>query len=383
MIIVHICLACFYYEGMGYQENLLPKYQAELNQIFILTPLYMSSYMKNGEVRNTAYTNIDGIEVRILNRSTRHGYFSRFVDYDGIQSDLNEIKPDIVFVHGGQSIALNDVIDYCSSHRQTKLFIDQHGDYYNMPVNTLKARIVQKYIYGHWMRKAVKYTTKFWGVTPWRCEYLRDVYKIPENKIGLLVMGGDDDKIHFNDKIRIRHEIREKLDISENDFVFITGGKIDKEKNIHVLMQAVSELKTEKIKLIVFGSPDQEMQATISKLSENTSIRSIGWISADSVYDYFLASDVGIFPGTHSVLWEQACATGLPCLFKNWTGMHHVDVGGNCLFINHADIDEIKEKMLLVYKDHDMYNKMKKNAEDKAVVEFSYRKIAQKAIGML
>ena len=50
-------------------------------------------------------------------------------------------------------------------------------------------------------------------------------------------------------------------------------------------MPAVSELKTEKINLIIFGSLDQGMQATISKLSENTSIRSVGWINADSVYD--------------------------------------------------------------------------------------------------
>ena len=29
MKIVHVCLACFYVEGMGYQENILPKEHSE------------------------------------------------------------------------------------------------------------------------------------------------------------------------------------------------------------------------------------------------------------------------------------------------------------------------------------------------------------------
>jgi hypothetical protein len=38
MKIVHICLACFYVEGMGYQENLLPKYHVKQgHQVTVLT----------------------------------------------------------------------------------------------------------------------------------------------------------------------------------------------------------------------------------------------------------------------------------------------------------------------------------------------------------
>ena len=37
MKIVHICLACFYVDGMGYQENLLPKYHAQKHDVTIIT----------------------------------------------------------------------------------------------------------------------------------------------------------------------------------------------------------------------------------------------------------------------------------------------------------------------------------------------------------
>ena len=158
--------------------------------------------------------------------------------------------------------------------------------------------------------------------------------------------------------------------------------KIDRAKNIHFLMRAVSDLNNQNIKLIVFGQPNDEMKPIIQELCKNDSIRFIGWIQADKAYDYFLASDLGFFPGTHSVLWEQACACGLPCVFKNWEGMHHVDVGGNCEFLKNDSAEEIKEMILNIVNDIDKYEAMKKVAVEKGIKTFSYKEIAKRAIGL-
>jgi hypothetical protein len=37
MKIVHLCLANFYVDGMGYQENILPKYHAKEHDVLIVT----------------------------------------------------------------------------------------------------------------------------------------------------------------------------------------------------------------------------------------------------------------------------------------------------------------------------------------------------------
>lgn len=381
MRIVHICLASFYVEGLGYQENILPQRHAELgNEVTVLTSDYVfNSKQEEGKREQSDYVNDFGIHVKVLPRSTRYGYYSRFRDFDGVYDAIESIDPDIIFVHGGQFVALKDVIKYCKKHRDVKLFIDQHGDYYNMKIDTAKAMFVHLYIYGHWMRKAVPFTQKFWGVTPWRCQYLREVYKIPENKIGLLVMGGDDDKIRFEDMPRLRKDIREELSLTDKDFVVVTGGKIDSTKNIHLLMQAVSELEG-KAKLIVFGQPNNEMENIINELSKDGNIRFLGWIPSDKVYDYFLASDLAVFPGTHSVLWEQACACGIPCVFKDWEGMHHIDVGGNCEFLHKDSTEEIKEVLSEIIGDKEKYYGMKQAAE-KSKKDFFYSEIAKCAIG--
>lgn len=382
MKIVHICLAAVYIEGFGYQENILPQCHRAMG--FEVTVLTSDTVFDRNYTQKTRedkdYINQYGINVITLSRSKRYGYYSKFRDYANLYNELQKEKPSIIFVHGGQFVALKDVIDYCKSNSHVRLYIDQHGDYYNMRLDRWQDRFVQYWIYGFWMRKAIPYVDKFWGVTPWRCQYLNEVYGIPKEKIGLLVMGGDDTCIHYDEKKQIRTHIRKILSLKESDFVLITGGKIDRNKNIHVLMRAVAELNRNNLKLIVFGQPDKEMQSLIKELSKDMHIINIGWLDSTKVYDYFLASDLVVFPGTHSVLWEQACACGIPGIFKDWVGMRHVDVGGNAIFINGDDKNEIKNVVSKILDSPKMYKTMREVAEKKAIPYFSYKEISKRAI---
>lgn len=382
MKIVHICLACFYVDGMGYQENLVPKCHSKDHEVFIITSDFaFDSDGKRTKKEKKNYKNEYGIPVKVLDKSKRYGPYSRYNDYDGVYETLCEYQPDVIFCHGGQFVALKDVIRYCKKNNQVRLFIDQHGDYYNTPVNTFKSRMGQYLIYGHWMRKAVRYTQKFWGVTPWRCDYLHDVYGIPKNKIDLLPMGGDDDKIHFDSLEKIRKEIRSKHRIEEDDFLIITGGKIDKAKNIHLLIEAVKSINQPKVKLLIFGQPSKDFEETFLAMVNNSEvIRYIGWLPSDMVYDYFISSDLCAFPGTHSVLWEQACACGLPGLFRDWEGMHHVDVGGNAMFLKDDSAEEIEQVLKDLCSHPEKLIAMKKMAQARCIKTFSYSEIAKRAI---
>lgn len=382
MKIVHICLAAVYIEGFGYQENILPQCHRAMGfEVTVLTSDTVFDRNYTQKIREDKdYINQYGIHVITLSRSKRYGYYSKFRDYANLYNELQKEKPSIIFVHGGQFVALKDVIDYCKSNSHVRLYIDQHGDYYNMRLDRWQDRFVQYWIYGFWMRKAIPYVDKFWGVTPWRCQYLNEVYGIPKEKIGLLVMGGDDTCIHYDEKKQIRTHIRKILSLKESDFVLITGGKIDRNKNIHVLMRAVAELNRNNLKLIVFGQPDKEMQSLIKELSKDMHIINIGWLDSTKVYDYFLASDLVVFPGTHSVLWEQACACGIPGIFKDWVGMRHVDVGGNAIFINGDDKNEIKNVVSKILDSPKMYKTMREVAEKKAIPYFSYKEISKRAI---
>jgi glycosyltransferase involved in cell wall biosynthesis len=251
-----------------------------------------------------------------------------------------------------------------------------------MPVRTLKQKLIQKGIYGHWIRKAVPFAETFWGVTPWRCQYLHQVYGVPEKKIRLLVMGGKDDAIHLDQKDAIRSRIRAAYGISPEDFLVITGGKLDAGKQVQLLLEAVAQADREDLKLLVFGRPDGEMKETMERLGKDPHIFMAGWLEADQVYDYFLAADLAFFPGSHSVLWEQSQACGLPGVFKRWEGMEHVNVHGSALFFDQDSVREIQGILTELLEHRELYNKMKRAAQTYGTREFSYRRIAKKAIGL-
>lgn len=218
------------------------------------------------------------------------------------------------------------------------------------------------------------------GVTPWRMTYAEDYFRIRPERLKLLVMGGDDDQIRFCEQAQIRKQIRMENGLSDDDFVIVSGGKIDRKKHILELMQAVCELDEPKLHLLVFGEARSELDAEFQHLAAHERIHAIGWIPAERTYDYFLASDLAVFPGSHSVLWEQACACGIPCLFRDWEGMHHVDVGGNCIFLGDGSKEELKRQIMTVYGQPSVYRAMKKAAAENGIETFSYRRIAQRAI---
>lgn len=385
MKILNLCLCGSYNDGWGYHDNYMSYYHKVIgNDVSIITTPFINDKNSTGYCfyKSGKYIDDNGIKIKRENLkfSNKSKVSFKLRIYKNIYKSIEEEKPDIIFIHGTQFFDIREVIKYKKRHMNVKIFADNHADYINSAKNIFSKNILHKIIWKYGIKKLIPYCEKFYGVTPLRCDFLVDMYNIPREKIELLVMGADDSKINFKNKNNIRSEIRNSLLINDDDFVIITGGKIDNFKNIDKVMEVVDKFNDKHIKLIVFGSVNKDIKDRIDILSQSPYIRNVGWISSEKVYDYFLASDLAIFPGTHSTLWEQACGTGLPCIFKKWDGMTHVDVGGNCIFIEGNSTEAIDKAIKSVIYNKNVYDKMKKIAIEKGIIEFSYKKIAEKSI---
>jgi len=383
MKIVHLCLASFYIDNYSYQENLIPKYHREMGHDVVV----IASLVTFDEQGRNCFLEHPGEYI------CKDGYKVIRVDYKPFLKPVNVIirryvnlfslleheKPSVIFVHGCQFLDIRYVVKYVKKNPGVKVYVDNHADFINSGTNWLSKNILHKIIWRYCAQAIAPYTEKFYGVTPARCKFLTDVYNIPPAKIELLVLGADDAKIPFDSRLAVKEQIREKYNISADDFLLVTGGKINERKNIHLLMQAVAQLP--KIKLLIFGNCTQEMAPVIAELGKADNIRYIGWIDPDKAYSYFLASDLIIFPGTHSVLWEQAVGCGIPCVFKYWVGMDHVDTGGNCRFLHDESVDGIKEVIIEITESEGVYDKMKAVAAGPGREDFLYTRISKKAIG--
>lgn len=379
MKIVHVIIAAVYKEGYGYQENILPAKHVELG-----LDTYVVSFDKSIP-EGRVYVNEDGVKVALLpinkSRCTNIHYLSSFTNRtQGLFAYLDKISPDIIFMHGLQAIDSLIVYRWCLSNRTVKLYVDQHADYYNSPITKFTTRMYYKIVYGYIAKKLSRFARKFWGVTPWRVDYLQKVYRVKPEKTDLLVMGGDEKLVDWNNRKQIRKKIRLKYNIPEDAFLVITGGKIDKAKNIHMLVEAVNRLREKNIFLLVFGSLTEEMKEYCTPLF-NDNILYIGWLDSKDVYPYFLSADLAVFPGTHSVLWEQAMSCGIPGIFKDWDGgFGHIDCGGNALLLKDVSADALVYEIDNLANEPHKYNRMKSVSENIARNVFSYIEIAKKAI---
>lgn len=381
MRIVHIAPNAPFNDGWGYQENLLPKYQKKLGHD--VTLIITNTMHKDGKIVETDcndYVSTDGVRVIRLKRKSYFPHvLTNMFSHLPVFDILCEIKPDMIFFHGVCSRSILDAIQYKKKKNSDCVIVqDSHLDYYNGPnTNSFKGRLVRIYHRGV-NRKTVKSVEKIYGVTPWRKTYLEDYFGIPSKKTDVLIMGADDEKIDLLHKEEIRKRIREQYDIADEEFLIVAGGKIDRTKNIHVLMRACAKLS--RVKLLVFGNVADDLQEEfdeILKSSEN--IIFIGWLKADQVYNYFMASEMVCFPGTHSVMWEQACACKVPCLFKKWEGMEHVNNGGNSEFISQVSEENLFDAIQsLIFTDK--YLKMRNIADSEKTDIYLYSRIAEKSV---
>ena len=67
-------------------------------------------------------------------------------------------------------------------------------------------------------------------------------------------------------------------------------------------------------------------------------------------------------------------------LVKDWPGMHHVDIGGNVIFLQNDSADEIQQEIQSLLDCPKKYQRMKAVAAEQGMKTFSYAAIAQRAI---
>ena len=161
----------------------------------------------------------------------------------------------------------------------------------------------------------------------------------------------------------------------------MTGGKIDTAKTQTLfLMEAVRRIASPKVKLIVFGPVVPELKERFDSLIDGKTVQYVSYVEGRETCKYFASSDLVVFPGRHSVFWEQVTGLGIPMLCKKWAGTTHVDLGGNVRFLTHDSTSEIQGEIQRLVASPDEYRHMKSVAEQEGMKVFSYRRIARQSL---
>ena len=171
-----------------------------------------------------------------------------------------------------------------------------------------------------------------------------------------------------------RVTLREKLNIQPDDFVFVFVGRIVSDKGINELIKAFSELQAAEnnepagIKLLLVGGLENDLDPlnpeTLAEINQNKDIISVGF--QQDVRSFFAIADALVFPsyreGFPNVVM-QAGAMGLPSIVSDINGCNEIIIEGeNGLIIPSKNVEKLKEKMLTLAKDKNLYTKLKGNS---------------------
>lgn len=372
MKIVHITPKLL--ENLAYQDKELAQMHATLgHSVSIIT----STSSENEDAvsnKNRLYSVIR------LHRLLNVNY--RFCVLKHLYKTLEDISPDLIFLHGQPLFSLFDIAAYKKAYPMVKVVMDCHSDFFNSGMNWISYHILHKIIYRLIIVATSKAVDCYYYITPNTKSFMQQMYHIPDTKLKFLPLGGTLDDMNFESATTIRKDIRTALNIPQDAVVIISGGKLDFIKNTHSLVKVVNTINNADVHLILFGTIDRTYEKLLKEsINDNIRIHQLGWIDSKAVYDYFLASDIACFPGGQSVLWIHAICCGLPLVVQNWNhSIGYLNVQDNVIFLDNGECKSIEKALVLLINNSELRNRMHENAKSAGSSFFSYRRIAQSVI---
>lgn len=265
-----------------------------------------------------------------------------------LQRHYNEIAPvitsekfDLLIVEGGDEQA---VIDIAKGYRREQLVFHAHIHY--IP----NGEIVKGF--GH-MIGVSEFVTR---------EYL-NACKIPV-KAHILKNAIDTEKFNKEVTPAERKAFREKLGLSQEDFVILYVGRIIPIKGVLELMEAVIGLTDQHIKLLITGSANFGKRAfspyaiKVKRLAKENRdrIRLTGYVDNSEIYQYAAAADVQCMPS----LWQEAAglvaleamAEGLPLIVTKSGGVTEYVDDSTAVIIEKENIRGNLKKAICDMREH-------------------------------
>ncbi len=164
-------------------------------------------------------------------------------------------------------------------------------------------------------------------------------------------------------------KIKNHLNASQR-FTIISTGSISVRKGSIYLLKAFVELNLPNSELIFVGEVDTELKNILKKFTTVKNIKFFKHQAQKKLNLFYNRADVfALFSLEEglSMVQLQAMASGLPIICTHNTGGGEiVDNGVNGFILPVRNINLLKKKILILYKDRSLLKKMKNNARTKA-----------------
>lgn len=189
------------------------------------------------------------------------------------------------------------------------------------------------------------------------------------------------DKKSDESRVQIRHRVRAEFGISETDFVIISVGELNTNKNHIQVLRMLTQPFDFSLKYIICGVgglQEQLMEFVKSNRLESQVIFTGYRLDID---DILAASDLFVFPSLReglSVAVMEAMRAGLPVIAKKIRGnVDLIEEGKGGLLVTNGDVAEYREAVMQLRNAKEHSQKMG-GWNHKRIMDFSVEKVVKK-----
>jgi len=379
MKIAHIDFSGTFNEDMTYQENMIAKYNvADGHQVLVITTCYLwDNEGKIVKIREESKVSADGYSlVRLEYRHLFNEFISRKIrdiDRGKLIGILDAFSPEIVILHCFQTRAIKYITSYCGQHR-IKFVVDTHSNFYNSARGILSKYLLHRFLYRRWLLRAYDFIDRIYYIGYEEKEFMNKVYRIQDDKMRYLPLGG---VVLPNHSLKsIREKVRRALAITGDEVVFVVAGKFDQNKRLGDVISSFVSANVE-ARLLIVGSIDTtEMEGIDRWLSASEKILYLGFRTGDELNSILCSGDVYIQAFNISAIAQNAICAGCALILKDTTTYRSL-IDTNGFLVNNTDqlVNAIRCCMNVANLDA-----MKARSLELAREQYDYKVIARKII---
>lgn len=293
----------------GYQINELLKEQSKMDNEIVVISSTMSIFSNENELVNQDAIFEKETGVKVIRLKPLFVFSSRYY-FNNLFKIIDDLKPDIVFLHG--IVDFKDLILF-GPKKSYYICRDCHMSWVASK-NRFSKNIAK--VFSSLFSKKINISNKYkmiYSLGIEESQYLESI-GIDNKMIEYLPHGYNSDEMFFSNIAR--KEIRNKYSISEDEVLISYIGKFDKNKRPDIVLDIIDALGVEykkNIKLLFVGNMTGDYEKLIyKKVSQYNLLSKCTFIEAQPyklLYKFFSASDICIWPKetTLSSIHAQVC----------------------------------------------------------------------------
>ena len=212
-------------------------------------------------------------------------------------------------------------------------------------------------------------------------------YFINPNKVYTIYNGIDTG--YFQPNRTKGYIIRQKYGIKKDEKLIIVSGNLEYQKGIHTAIKAFNSVlnKFNKMKLMVIGKGayEKKLREMADKLNLANKVIFTGYISYNSIADYYNACDLFLMPTLRVEGFPMVLAEVMACektiIASKIGGIpSSIDDGINGILLPPGDINLLSQNIIKVLNDKNFADRLAKNGRQRAVNEFNKEKMIVETI---